>query len=77
MKESINQNHKISDGEIFTSFHSELFLTRTQDYNIYARRTSYGPVPGVQYLQYGTCSQVPDSYAYWFLFIVPEPAHGE
>ena len=29
MKESINQNHKISDGEIFTSFPSELFLTRT------------------------------------------------
>ena len=29
MKESINQNHKISDGEIFTSFPSELLLTRT------------------------------------------------
>ena len=48
-----------------------------QDYNIYAQRTSNGPVPGVQYLQYGTCSQVPDSYAYCSLFTVPEPAYRE
>ena len=43
-----------------------------QDYNMYARRTSNGPVPGVLYLQYGTSSQVPESYAYQSLFIVPE-----
>ena len=27
-----------------------------QDYNMYARRTSIGSVPGVLYLQYGTSS---------------------
>ena len=46
-----------------------------QDYNMYARRTSTGPVPGVPHHEYGTSWQVLDSYAYWPLFIVPEPAH--
>ena len=47
-----------------------LSICNTVDYNIYALRTSYGPVPGVQYLQYGTCSQVPDSCAYWCPYLL-------
>ena len=55
----------------------DLTLSGTQDYKIYARRTSNGPVPGVLYLQYRTSSQVPDSYANWFLLIVLELARRE
>ena len=40
-------------------------------FNIYARCTSNGSVQTVLYLQYGTSSKVPDSYAYQSLFIVP------
>ena len=40
-------------------------------FNIYTRCTSNGSVQTVLYLQYGTSSKVPDSYAYQSLFIVP------
>ena len=50
-------------------------LCGEQDYSIYARHTSNGPVPCVPYHQYRTSGQVFDSYAYWSLSIVPEPAH--
>ena len=50
---------------------------RRQDYIMYARRTSSGPVPGVPYHWYGTSLQGPDPNDYWSLFIGSEPAHME
>ena len=66
--ELLVRDHKRFAGHIYYNLAPR---TRGQDYNIYARCTSNGSVQTVLYLQYGTSSKVPDSYAYQSLFIVP------